>query len=219
MGFESGNIMELSEPQVMEILRKRKALIEGHFVGKSGKHLDTYVLKDAIYPYSDISTLCRSLAWRFRRDFHFIEAVVGPVVGGVSLSQWVAHWLREFTKREVLALFADKDPDKGFIIGRGYERLIQYKRTLVVEDILTTGGSAAKTIEVARTFNAHVIALGVLCNRGGVTPESVNAPEIFALANLNLPSWEARDCPLCAAGKEVNTELGHGKEFLASLAV
>ena len=101
-------------------------------------------------------------------------------------------------------------------MGGGYDKFLPGRRVLVVEDVLTTGGSAKKVVELARAAGGKVIGLGVLCNRGGVTPHDVgDVPQLFALTNIPLEVWMEGDCPLCKQGVPVNTDIGKGREFLA----
>ena len=111
-------------------------------------------------------------------------------------------------------MYADKDGDN-FVIKRGYDKLIAGKNILVVEDVLTTGGSVRKVIEAVRALGGNVIGLGVLCNRGGVTAQDVANALIFALVNVKMDAWSPVDCPLCAQGVPINTNVGKGREFLA----
>jgi orotate phosphoribosyltransferase len=85
-----------------------------------------------------------------------------------------------------------------------------------VEDVLTTGGSARRVVEATRAIGGKVVGLGVLCNRGGVTPQDVaNVPELFALVNVKMNAWDEAECPLCAQGVPINTDVGKGREYLA----
>lgn len=205
----------LNEDQVLEILQKVGAFRSGHFVFTSGLHSDSYVLKDAMYAYTaETSQVCREMAERFK-DAN-IEAVIGPAIGAAILAQWVAHHLSDLTGREVYAVYADKDGDGGFLIKRGYDKVIAGKNTLVVEDLTTTGGSIRKVVEASRLAGAKVVGAVAICNRGNVTKEDVGNPEIFvSLVNLNLEQWPAKECELCEKNIPVNTDVGHGREFLA----
>lgn len=171
--------------------------------------------KDAVYPHTRVtSRLCRSLARRFASEN--VDIVIAPAVGGIALSQWTAHHLSEITGYEVLSIYADKEADGSFVIKRGYDRLIPGKNILVVEDVLTTGGSVKKVIEATRALSGNVVGLGVLCNRGGITPADVAEPPILlALLNVKLDAWDEADCPLCAQGVPINTDVGKGREYLA----
>lgn len=101
-----------------------------------------------------------------------------------------------------------------FVIKRGYDKLVTGRRVLVVEDILTTGGSIRKTIEAVRNINGRVIAAAALCNRGSVTAEAIGAPELFSLINIDFQSYNPAECLLCKAGVPINTNVGKGKQFL-----
>lgn len=107
-----------------------------------------------------------------------------------------------------------------FVIKRGYDRLITGKKVLIVEDVLTTGGSVKKVVEAVRAIGGEVVAVAALCNRGGVTAEAIGGvPELFSLINLNLEMFEEAECPLCAQGVAINTNVGKGKEYLAKKQV
>jgi len=133
----------MTESEILKILHNTGAIIrDDHFVYTSGKHGSSYVNKDAIYPHTKvISNLCLEIAKRFAKSN--IEVVIAPAIGGVILSQWTAHHLSRLTKRKVLGIYAEKGDDK-FIIKRGYDKLLNRKNVLVVEDVINTGGSARK---------------------------------------------------------------------------
>jgi orotate phosphoribosyltransferase len=206
--------MALDEAKVLEILQKVGAFRAGHFVFVSGLHADTYVNKNAMYPYTRaMSELCLGIADMFKGKR--IDAVLGPATGGIILSQWVASHLSELDGRDVYSTYADKEGD-GFVIKRGYDELIKGKNALVVEDLVTTGGSLRKVIEAARKVGANVVAAVAVCNRGDVTREMAgNPPEFVSLLTVHLDQWPAESCDLCKSGIPINTEVGHGKEFLA----
>lgn len=221
----------MNEQEVLQILGKVEAVItNSHIVYTSGKHGTAYVNKDAVYPHTkETSDLCRTIALQFADDG--VEVVIAPAVGGVILSQWTAHHLSEITGREVLGVYAEKQTRGGvvdykgemgepaeeyFAIKRGYDKLIPGKNVLVVEDVLTTGGSAKKVVEAVRALGGNVIGLGVLCNRGGITPKDVaDPPKLLALVNVKLDAWNEVGCPLCAQNVPINTDVGKGRDFLA----
>lgn len=237
----------MNEQEVLQVLGKVGAVItDSHIVYTSGKHGTAYVNKDAVYPHTkEISVLCRAIAEWFADDG--VEVVIAPAIGGVILSQWVAHHLWGITGREVLGVYAEKAErsifkavveialniltlglftllkgeelvvkEDRFVIKRGYDKIVAGKNVLVVEDVLTTGGSAKKVIEATRVLGGKIIGLGVLCNRGGITPQDVaDPPKLFALVNVKLDAWEEADCPLCAKNVPINTDVGKGREYLA----
>ncbi len=102
-----------------------------------------------------------------------------------------------------------------FVIKRGYDKLITGKNVLVVEDVLTTGGSVRKVIEATRAIGGNVIGVGALWNRGGITSQNVaNVPKLISLVNRKLDEWDEKDCPLCKQGVPININVGKGREFL-----
>jgi orotate phosphoribosyltransferase len=206
----------MTEQGVLDLLRRAGAVItDSHIVYTSGKHGSAYVNKDAIYPHTKkTSYLCDEIASHFLLDA--VDVVVAPAIGGVILSQWTAYHLTR-KLREVLGIYAEKaESGDAFVIKRGYDKFIAGKNVLVVEDVLTTGGSAKKVIEAVRALGGNVVGLGVLCNRGGITPADVgNPPKLFALVNVKLDAWDEAECPLCAQGVPINTDVGKGREFLA----
>jgi len=103
-----------------------------------------------------------------------------------------------------------------FVIKRGYDKLVAGKKVLIVEDVLTTGGSVKKVVEAVRAIGGEVVAVAALCNRGKVTSQMIgDVPELFSLINLDLQMYDETDCPLCQNNIPVNTNVGKGKEFLA----
>ena len=204
----------MTEAEALQILQEVGAFRAGHFIFTSGLHADTYVNKDAIYPHVNyVSQLCQAMAERFAAER--IDVVVGPAIGAVILSTWTAHHMTALSGRDVYGVYADKDEHGGFVIKRGYDKIIAGKRVLIVEDMTTTGGSIKKVVEAARASGATVVGAIVIGNRGGVTKEAVGNPERFeSLVNLHLNQWPEENCELCKRGIPVNTDVGHGREFL-----
>lgn len=209
----------MNEDEIIEILRRAGAFLKGHFILASYLHAEGYINKDAVYPHTeDISKLALEIAERFADDD--VEVVVGPEKGGIILSQWVAYHLTILLGHEVLSVFAEKIVDhigtkKDFEFNRGYDTIVAGKRVLIVEDILTTGGSVERVIDLVRSTGGNVIGLGALCNRGNVTSSSIgDVPKFVALVNIELPRWRPDECPLCAQGIPINNDVGKGKEFL-----
>lgn len=201
--------------RVMELLEKHNAVVRNtHVVFTSGRHGDTYINKDAIYPDTGaVASLCQLFADHFASSG--IDVVAAPAIGGVALAQWTAHQLSN-AGQPVLAVYAEKQADGSFKFRRGYDALLKGRRVLVVEDIVTTGGSVKGVIEAARQCGAHIEGVGVVCNRGAVQPEAIgDPPEVFSLVNVDLNSWPEDECPLCASDVPVNPNLGKGHEFLA----
>ncbi len=204
------------EKEIAKIFADAQAIMTGgHFVYNAGDHGDVYVNKDVIYPHTQLlSKLCKYIAENFENEE--IDAVIGPVVGGVSLSQWTAHYLSLLQGKEVFALCADKTDDEyGFEIKRGQKSFVSGgQKILVVEDILNSGGTVKKVAIVVRKNGGDVVGVGALCNRGNVTVEMIDVPIIHSLMNVTLEKFPADECPHCKNNVPVNTDVGHGKKFL-----
>ena len=142
------------------------------------------------------------------------EVVCGPALGGIILSQWTAHHLG------ALAVYAEKLPAGGLALRRGYDRLVAGRRVLVVEDVLNTGGSVRDAVSApcARPA-ARWSAVAALCNRGGVTAADLDVPalRVAARAVARLLGGRRR-VRSAATAVPVNTDVGKGREFLASRA-
>jgi orotate phosphoribosyltransferase len=192
------------------ILADAGAVISGsHVVYTSGRHGSAYVNKDAVYPDTHrVSELCGLLADLARPQRP--EIVCGPALGGIILAQWTGNHLN------LPAVYAEKLPEGGLGLRRGYDKLVHGRRVLVVEDILNTGGSVAQAIEAVREAGGEVVTVAALVNRGNVTAEQLGVPALDALVSLDLDSWAAQECPLCRDGVAVNTDVGKGREFLAA---
>lgn len=210
----------MSEKEVLKTLIGLGVIVPNdHFVLTSGLHSDTYINKDALYPQVDIiNNFCHAIADHFCSNIHYnIEMVVAPAIGGIVLAVLTASWLAQRTRRKVLMAYAEKMNGE-FVFRRGYRKLVEGKKVLVLDDVLTTGGSIKKVIELVRRSGSMVSGAAVLCNRGGVSLHSlgIRNVDLFALSNVQLNTWAEKDCPLCKAGIPINTELGKGREFLAN---
>ena len=212
---------------VLTLFNRLNVIVDGHFRFASGMHGGTYINKDALYPYSqETSRLCYEIA---KRAFLLcdIDCVVGPEKGGIILSQWVGYHLTQKKRQHVLSVFAEKkmhassvlqgasSPDYDFIFTRGYADCIAGKNVLIVEDVITTGGSIKKVVNLVRESGGNVSGVAAVCNRGNIYSENIGSPPIFfALLDISLSSWSAEVCPLCAQGMALNTQLGSSKEFV-----
>jgi len=200
----------------IEILKKVGAIIDNnHFVGTSGGHFDTYVNKDALYPHTiETSDVGKLFAEKYQNLD--IDVVAAPALGGIILSQWVAYHLSKLKGKEILGVYAEKEDGKlTFFTRRGYNKVIKNKNILAIEDLTQTGGSLKKLISAIKEADGHVIEAGVMVNKD---PQNINS-EMFgvpfsALSEMSVKIYDGKDCPLCQNNIPINTEIGHGKEFI-----
>jgi orotate phosphoribosyltransferase len=199
----------------LDILKRVHAItVDSHVVLTTGRHSDKYLNVDNLMPHTeDSSTMGKLFAEKYK-DVD-IDVVAGPAVGGIILSQWVAYHLSELKGKEVLSVFTEKDANKNQMIDRGFDKLVKDKNVLVVEDFTTTGGSVKSAAESIQKAGGKIVEICVIVNRD---PENVNSETIgFPFASLDVlkvDSWTEEECPLCKQNIAINTELGHGKEFL-----
>ena len=204
-----------SQNEVLEILKKTGAVISAsHFVGTSGKHFDTYINKDALYPHVRESSNIGKIFAEQVKNLN-IDVVVGPALGGIILSQWTAHHLSNMCGREVLGVYTEKTADSGQALNRGYDRLVKGKTVFIVEDLTTTGNSVKRVMEAVLSAGGNVAAISVMVNK---SPKTVNS-EFFGvpflpLAVLEVKNYDEVECPLCKDGIPINTKVGHGKKYL-----
>ncbi len=105
-----------------------------------------------------------------------------------------------------------------FVLKRGFSKDVQGKRVLVVEDTLSTGSSARRTVDAVRSAGGLIVGLGVFVNGGGVSPETCGVSRLEALMTLDRRIYHEAECAcrgMCAEGVPINTEFGHGASFLA----
>jgi len=202
--------------EVIEILTRVGAVLaKDHFVGTSGLHFDTYVNKDFLYPHTkDVSEICVIIAEKFKDSN--IDVVVGPALGGIILSQWVAHHLSNICGREILSIYTEKDAEKDQIFTRGYDSYVKGRKILLVEDIVTTGGSVLKSTKSIRSAGGEVVSACALVNKNKDIKDNIEGVPFFALSEFFIETYEAKDCVMCKNGVSVNTTFGHGKKFLES---
>ncbi len=203
---------------IIYILKKVGAILSpSHFVGVSGRHMDTYIAKDALFPHvNDVAQVCKMFAEKNKNLD--IDAVAAPALGGIILAQGTAYELSKIKNKEVLAVFTEKTSDNDQIFTRGYDNYIKGKNVLVLEDLVTTGGSVQKVIKSVKKAGGNVIAVSVMVNKN---PKEINEDTFGvpfnSLGELEVVTYEEEECPLCKNHVPMNTQFGHGKKFLEDI--
>ena len=178
--------------EVEQIFREASAFREGHFVLASGKHSARYLEKFQVLQWplrtaalcADIAAWARSLAPR---------TVAGPTTGGIILAHEVARQM------ELRAVYAERsESGRGREFRRGFE-LAYGERVLVVDDIMSTGGSVQETIDAVRACGAEVVGVGVLVDRSAGQASFDGLP-IIALWDVSIQAYRPEECPQCASG-------------------
>lgn len=146
-------------------------------------------------------------------DQSVLKAKDNDVIAQLRLS---ANELRDITLHKGESIFIRRDR---LVIGRGYNKHILGRRVLLLDDILTTGGSLRKLADVVRREGGEPIGASVLCNRGATRAIDLGLPQLHALLQIIIMTWAENECPLCQEGVPINTDLGKGKDFLARKAL
>jgi orotate phosphoribosyltransferase len=179
----------LTSDEVLQIFRDSGALLDGHFLLTSGRHSAQYVEKFQVLQYPHLtSRLCAEFARRFANDD--VQVVVGPATGGIILAHETGRQMG------LRALFTEREDGRmtfrrGFVLQPG-------ERVLVVEDIVTTGGSVVEVLQTVREHGGAMVGVGLLADRSGGRVDFGVRTE--ALTMLNIPTFAPEACPLCQAG-------------------
>jgi orotate phosphoribosyltransferase len=178
----------MNQEKVLDVFRKSHALLAGHFLLTSGKHSSIYLEKFMVLQSpKHTEKLAKAIASHFVS--RKIDVVIGAAVGGIILAYEVARQLK------VRGIFMEREEGKltlrrNFAINEG-------ERVLVVEDIVTTGGSVQELIDnIKANYKCEIVGTGLLINRSGKDLD-FGAGETFALATVDVKAYEEKDCPQC----------------------
>jgi len=185
--------MSSSDP-VLSLFEQTGAYLRGHFRLTSGLHSPEYLqcAKVLQYPHH-AETFGRAMAIRFREMAHgeAIPLVASPAVGGLIIGHEVARALGGRFQ------FTERDANGKMTLRRGFE-VIPGETAVVVEDVVTTGGSSREVIELLRDAGVKVLAAGSIIDRSGGQAD-IGVPRV-ALATLSVTTWAPELCPLCREG-------------------
>ena len=189
----------LADPRtasVEEIFEAAGALRRGHFALKSGRHSDRYLEKFAVLQYPALAVeIGRRLADSLAS--HDPTLVVGPTTGGVLLAFETARHLQEQLGHTVRGIFAEPVGEGRRALRRGWP-VAQDDRIVLVDDILTSGASVRETVDAVVAAGGRPLAATVIVDRSTAAVDVGVA--LHALARIEIASWDADGCPLCATG-------------------
>jgi orotate phosphoribosyltransferase len=180
----------ITNERVLEVLKEAGVLLEGHFLLTSGRHSNKYLQCARIFRQTRFSEeLCKALAEHFANEK--IDVVIGPAMGAVQMAYEVSRHVG------CENFFAEREDGKmtlrrGFVIEPGM-------RLLIVEDVVTTGGSVKEVIEIVKAQGGVVVGVGSIVDRTG--GEIDFGVPFKAVISMKVESWEADACPLCKENK------------------
>lgn len=186
----------LTDEQIRDYLLETKALLEGHFLLRSGLHSNRFFQAAQLLQNTTAAAkVCEELAERCR---HLgAVTVISPAIGGIIVGQEVGRSLG------VRAIFAEKELDEAgnvnLILRRGF-KIAQGEKVLVAEDVVTKGGRVQQTIDLVRSLGGEVVGVAVITDRSkGQVDFGV---PFISLLKLDLPTYDPAECPMCAAGSK-----------------
>jgi orotate phosphoribosyltransferase len=176
---------------VESMFEKSGALLKGHFLLTSGLHSPVYWEKALVIQYPKYTEkLCRLIASHYRKSG--VQVVAGPTTPGIILAYETARQLG------VRAIFAERDElGSGRVFRRGFQ-IAPGEKVLIVDDILTTGGSVNEVIAAVKKLGGDIVGVGVLVLRSAQEPD-FGVP-FYACHRIQVITYQPKDCPLCAQG-------------------
>ncbi|NMC27866.1 MAG: orotate phosphoribosyltransferase [Syntrophomonadaceae bacterium] len=179
----------LTNEQAQEIFTASGALMEGHFKLTSGRHSNRYMQCAQVLQFPEYTEqLAAHIAEKFAGEH--IELVIGPAMGGIIVAYEVARQLK------VPGIFCERENGK-MALRRGF-KIYPEQKVLVVEDVVTTGGSVVEAMDIVKEAGGLVAGVAVLVDRSGGKVDFGVRTE--AVLSMEIESWEADQCPLCQAG-------------------
>lgn len=184
------DVARMDEPAILKLLEEHGAVMRGHFKLSSGRHSDLFAQKFRVLEHPHLTEgLGAQLAERFKGRF---DVVASPAVGALVLG--FATALAGGTR----FIFCER-LDGEMTFRRGFE-VAPGERVLIVEDVVTTGGSAREVVDLVTARGGEAVAVGALVDRADAARSELGAP-LHALVTLKASSWDAEACPLCEAGE------------------
>ena len=180
----------LTRERILEMFKKADVLLEGHFQLTSGKHSNRYLQCARVFQYPEFSQeLCEALGAQFKgKD---VDLCIGPALGGVVMAYETARAMG------TRGLFTERDKDGTMTLRRGFE-IKPGERILVVEDVVTTGGSVHEVIELIKELGGEVIGVGSIVDRSAGTAD-FGVPYV-SLIEVDVETFDPAECPLCKKG-------------------
>ncbi len=181
--------MDLTSTDILQIFKDTEALMKGHFKLTSGLHSDTYFqcAKVLQYPWQ-AEKICSLIAEHYKNSN--IEVVASPAIGGIVVGYEVARLM------QVRSIFAERK-NGNMTLRRGFQ-IKKGEKTLIVEDVTTTGGSVKEVVEAIKDQQADIVGVATMVDRSGGKAE-FNVP-FYSTFQMEVTNYSPDDCPLCKKG-------------------
>jgi orotate phosphoribosyltransferase len=181
--------MKLPKEQILDIFRETKALLEGHFQLTSGMHSAQYFQCARVLQFPKyLHLLSGEIARHF--EYNEVEVVISPAIGGIVVGTEVGRMLNART------IFAERKDGK-MELRRGFE-ILPGERILVVEDVVTTGGSTKEVIELVKNSNGNLVGTACIVDRSNGKVQFDTKQ--FAVLLMEVVTHQPQECPMCKSG-------------------
>ncbi len=179
----------LSLKDSLAVLKKTKALLEGHFVLSSGLHSPQYVQCAKLLSYPKKSEeFCKSLSTKIKKKFKKIDIILSPAMGGIVIGYIVGNLLNKET------IFCERVNGK-FILRRGFS-IKKNSKVLIVEDVITTGKSSLECARLVKKYKSKVVGYACLINRSSKPSLKIKNKNIVSQIKLEIPTYKKNDLPI-----------------------
>ena len=179
----------LSLKDSLAVLKKTKALLEGHFVLSSGLHSPQYVQCAKLLSYPKKSKeLCKSLSTKIKKKFKKIDIILSPAMGGIVIGYIIGNLLNKET------IFCERVNGK-FILRRGFS-IKKNSKVLIVEDVITTGKSSLECARLVKKYKSKVVGYACLINRSSKPSLKIKDKNIVSQIKLEIPTYKKNDLPI-----------------------
>ncbi len=179
----------MDQDQALDIFRITDGLMEGHFLLTSGLHSPQYFQCAKVLQYPNYTeVLCEEIVNHFAKTD--IDVVIAPALGGIVVAQEVGRQLGRRT------IFAERANGK-MTLRRGFQ-LMPGEKVLVVEDVVTTGGSVKEVMDIVEEYDCEIVGLGLIVDRsGGRAKFDV---DVFSIVQMDVVTYDPETCPFCIEG-------------------
>ena len=187
----------LSLKNSLKVLRKTNALLEGHFILSSGLHSPKYIqcAKLLSKPY-EAASLCKSLGQKIKRKFKNIDLILSPAIGGIIIGYEIGKLLK------IETIFAER-VNRKFKLRRGFI-IKKNSRVLIIEDVITTGGSSLECSKLVKKSNAKLIGFASLIDRSSKKNLKIKK-KIISQVKINVPTYKKNKLPLSLKNIPITT--------------
>ena len=176
----------MNTEQVLDEFRGAGALREGHFILASGRHSPMFLQKNLVFQYPErTARLCKALAEKIAARFGKPDVIVSPAVGAIIPGYETARWM------DVPAMYVERE-DGAFKLRRAFQ-IAPGAKVVVIEDVITTGGSFREAVEPNEAAGGVVLCCACIVDRSGGKAD-MGVP-LVALATLDVPSYAPDEVP------------------------